>query len=81
MVWSGTDTEIIINMNKKQTSSVVPRLNLKNNTFPSKSAPNSARSNHSESSTKTANVLKDDKYLAWKRRKEYQPTRPASANR
>lgn len=68
-------------MNTKQASNVVPRLNLKKNTVPSNSAPNSARSNHSESSAKTANVVKDEKYLAWKRRKEYQPTRPASANR
>ena len=68
-------------MNTKQANNVVPRLNLKKNTVPSKSAPNSARSNHSESSAKTANVVKDEKYLAWKRRKEYQPTRPASANR
>ena len=68
-------------MNKKQTSNVVPRLNLKKNISSSKSAPNSARSNHSESSSKTPNVQKDEKYLAWKRRKEYQPTRPASANR
>jgi len=68
-------------MNKKQTSNVVPKLNLEKNAFSSKSAPNSARSNHSETSTKNPVVLKDEKYLAWKRRKEYQPTRPASANR
>lgn len=55
-------------------SNVVPKLNLKKDTFASKSAPNSARSNQADPSNRDHQLEKDEKYLAWRRRKEYRPT-------
>ena len=66
-------TDNIPRMNRQ--SSVVPKLNLRRATVNSNSAPNSARSNKSEPSVKKSQApTKDDKFLAWRRRKEYRPT-------
>ena len=61
---------------REQQSVIVPRLNLKS--VGSKSAPNSARSTKlndkpTQSSFSSSTQDADQRYLAWKRRKDYRP--------
>ena len=59
--------------NKAKKQTVVPKLNLQN--LGSNSAPNSARSNKNVHGGSSAKLNEnEEKYLAWKKRKEYQPT-------